>query len=65
MRILLILMISASTLLAQVVHQYKVHYSLNGAGHDITVNAETSSEARYTVMAMIPEATVTGARRVK
>ena len=31
---------------------YRVHYSLRGSGHDITVQAESSAEARRTVQAL-------------
>ena len=44
---------------------YRVHYSIRGSGRDITVQAESSAEARRTVMDMIPGAVVTGAHRVK
>ena len=39
--------------------------SIRGSGRDITVQAESSSEARRTVMDMIPKAVVTGVSRVK
>jgi hypothetical protein len=45
--------------------QFKVHYSIHGSGRDIIVNAETSEDARHTVEDMIPDAVVTGVRRVK
>jgi hypothetical protein len=44
---------------------FRVHYSIKGSGHDITVQAESSSEARRTVMDMFPGAVVTGVNRVK
>jgi hypothetical protein len=43
---------------------FRVHYSLRGSGHDITVQAEPSAEARRTVMDMFPGAVVTGVNRV-
>ena len=43
---------------------FRVHYSLRGSGRDITVQAESSSEARQTVMEMFPSAVVTGVKRV-
>jgi hypothetical protein len=45
--------------------QFKVHYSLHGAGKDIVVNADTPDDARHTVKDMFPDAVVTGGRRVK
>jgi hypothetical protein len=33
---------------------YRVHYSLRGSGRDITVQAESSAEARRVVMQIIP-----------
>jgi hypothetical protein len=44
---------------------YRVHYSICGSGCDITVQAESSAEARRTVMDMFLGAVVTGAHRVK
>jgi hypothetical protein len=44
---------------------YRVHYSIRGSGRDITVQAESSAEARRVVMQIIPGAVVTGAHRVK
>ena len=40
---------------------FRVHYSIRGSGRDITVQAESSAEARRTVMDIIPGAVVTGA----
>jgi hypothetical protein len=45
--------------------QFKVHYSVHGAGKDIIVNAETSDDARHTVQDMFLGAVVTGVRRIK
>ena len=44
---------------------FRVHYNLRGSGRDITVQAESSAEARRTVMQMIPGAVVTGVHRIK
>ena len=44
---------------------FRVHYSLRGSGRDITVQAESSAEARRTVMEMFPGAVVTGVSRIK
>ena len=44
---------------------FGVHYSIRGSGRDITVQAESSSEARRTVMDMIPGAVVTGVSQMK
>jgi hypothetical protein len=44
---------------------YRVHYSIRGSGRDITVQAESSSEARRTVMEMFPGCVVTGVHRIK
>jgi hypothetical protein len=43
---------------------FRVHYSIRGSGRDVTVQAESSSEARRTVMDMFPGAVVTGVHRV-
>jgi hypothetical protein len=44
---------------------FRVHYSIRGSGRDIAVQAESSQEARRTVMAMFPGAVVTGVHRAK
>ena len=44
---------------------YRVHYSIRGSGRDITVQAESSGEARRTVMSTFSGAVVTGVHRVK
>ncbi len=33
---------------------FRVHYSIRGSGRDVTVQAESSAEARRTVMDMFP-----------
>jgi hypothetical protein len=44
---------------------FRVHYSIRGSGRDITVQAESSAEARRVVMDMFPGAVVTGVSRIK
>jgi hypothetical protein len=44
---------------------FRVHYSIRGSGLDVTVQAESSSEARRNVMDMISGAVVTGIHRIK
>jgi hypothetical protein len=45
---------------------FRVHYSVRGSGRDITVQAESSQEARRTVMEMFGKScVVTGVSRVK
>jgi hypothetical protein len=44
---------------------FRVHYSIRGSGRDITVQAESPSEARRTVMDMFPGAVVTGVSRAR
>ena len=44
---------------------FRVHYSIRGSGRDITVQAESSVEARRTVMGMFPGAVVTAVSCVK
>jgi predicted small secreted protein len=39
-----------------------VHYSIRGAGRDITIVAQSSAEARRLVAGMFPGTTVTGVR---
>jgi hypothetical protein len=61
-----ILIILASTSLALAdTDRFRVHYSIRGSGHDITVLAESSAEARRDVMDMFPGAVVTGVSRIK
>jgi hypothetical protein len=43
---------------------YRVHYSIRGSGRDITVQTESSAEARRVVMDMFPSAVVTDVRSV-
>jgi hypothetical protein len=44
---------------------FRVHYSIRGSGRDVTVQAQSSSEARRTVMDIFPGAVVTGVHRIK
>jgi hypothetical protein len=44
---------------------YRVHYNVRSSGRDITVQAESSAEARRTVIETIPGAVVTGVHRIK
>lgn len=44
---------------------FRVHYSIRGVGRDVTVSAESSAEARRTVMEMFPGAVVTGVSRTE
>ena len=54
--------LTASTVLADT---YRVHYNVRGSGRDITVQGESSAEARCTVMDMFPGAVVTGVHPVR
>jgi hypothetical protein len=47
------------------VETWRVHYSIRGSGRDITVQAESSAEARRIVMEMFPGCVVTGVNRIK
>lgn len=64
-KILLLLLITCTSLLAADSLPFRVHYSVKGSGRDITVLAESSSEARRVVMEMFPGALVTGVRQIK
>jgi hypothetical protein len=44
---------------------FRIHYSIRGSGRDVTVQAESSGEARRTVMDMFPGALVTGVHRIR
>ena len=44
---------------------FRVHYSIRGSGRDITVQAESSSEERRTVMEMFAGAVVTSVSGVR
>ena len=62
-----LLIIAAALLLAgsAFAETFRVHYSIRGSGRDITVQAESSAEARRTVMEMFSGAVVTGVRRLR
>jgi hypothetical protein len=60
--IVLLLLAAYATLCADT---FRVHYSIRGSGRDITVQAESSPEARRVVMDMFPGAVVTGVHRVR
>jgi hypothetical protein len=60
--LILALLLTCSTAFAGT---FRVHYSIRGSGRDVTVQAESSAEARRTVMDMFPGAVVTGVHRVK
>jgi hypothetical protein len=59
---LAVFLMAASSLLAET---FRVHYSIRGSGRDMTVQAESSAEARRVVMEMFPGSVVTGVHRVK
>lgn len=59
---LLALLLSATNLLAD---SYRVHFSIRGSGRDVTVQADSSAEARPVVMEMFAGAVVTGVRRIR
>jgi hypothetical protein len=44
---------------------FRVHYSIRGSGRDITIQADSPSEARRTVMDMFPGAVVTGVSHIR
>jgi hypothetical protein len=44
---------------------FRVHYSMRGSGRDVTVQAESSAEARRTVMDIFPGAVVTAVHQIK
>ena len=52
----------ASSVLADA---FRVHYNVRGSGRNVTVQAESSAEARRVVMDMFSEAVVTGVHRIK
>jgi hypothetical protein len=60
--VVLVLLLLTSSAFADT---YRVHYSVRGSGRDITVQAESSDEARRVVVEMFPGAVVTGVHRVK
>ena len=44
---------------------FRIHYSLRGSGRDVTVQAESSAEARQTVIGDVPWLPGDGARAAK
>jgi hypothetical protein len=44
---------------------FRVHYNVRGSGRDVTVQAESSAEARRMVMEMFPGAVVTSVNQIK
>jgi hypothetical protein len=61
-KLLVLLLLLAESAFADT---FRVHYSIRGTGRDITVQAESSAEARRVVMDMFADAVVTGAHLVK
>ena len=61
-----IISISIALLLAgsALADTYRVSYTLRGSGKKITIQAESSSEARRVVMDMFPGCYVTGASKI-
>jgi hypothetical protein len=59
-----IALLTCVSVMATEMARFRVHYSISGSGHDITVLAESSADARETVMAMFPDAVVTSVKRV-
>ena len=62
---LLLLAMLACSALAGETARYRVTYTLAGLRKRITVLAESTADARGTVQALFPGATVTGAHRVR
>jgi hypothetical protein len=56
-----ILLLTGSTL----ADSYRVSYTCHGSGRRITSQAESSAEARRTIMDMFPDCYVTGAHKIK
>ena len=44
---------------------FRVHYSIRGSARNVTVQADSSGEARRTVMDMFPGALVTGVHQIR
>jgi hypothetical protein len=61
--ILILLLLSCSVVMASETTRFRVHYSVKGSGRDVIVLAESSAEARRTVMEIFPGAVVSGVRR--
>lgn len=65
MRALAIIILAALLPSAAWAGTFRVHYSVRGSGRDVTVQAESSAEARRTVRDLFPGAVVTGAHRIR
>ena len=63
MKPILILLLSCSVLMASESARFRVNYSIKGSGRDVIILAESSAEARGTVMEIFPGAVVTGVHR--
>jgi hypothetical protein len=63
--ILAALLFAASPAFAGDAQPWRVHYTLRGAGRDITIVAQSSREARRVVQDLFPGAVVTGAARAR
>ena len=44
---------------------YRVRYAVRGSGRDVTVQAESSADARRTVRDLFPGAVVTGVHQIR
>ena len=44
---------------------FRAHHSIRGSGRDMTIQAESSAEARRTVIDMFPDAAATGVNQVE
>jgi hypothetical protein len=60
-RLMIILLLMCGSAMAG---SFRVHYSIHGSGRNITVQAESSQEARRTVMDMFPGSVVTGVHQI-
>ena len=63
--ILAALLFAASPAFAGDAQPWRVHYTLRGSGRDITVQAESSAEARRVVQDLFPGAVATSAARAR
>jgi hypothetical protein len=62
--VIAIALLTCVSVMAAEMARYRVHYLISGSSHNITVLAESFADARETVMAMFPDAVVTGVHRV-
>ena len=60
-KLIALLLIGGNVLAAS----FHVHYNVRGSGRDVTVQADSSAEARRTVMDIFPGAVVIGVHRVE